>query len=338
MRSERRVLVTGHEGYIGSVLTGVLLAAGWEVVGVDAGYMDGCDFLEPPPRVPTLRREVGEIEVADLRGFEAVVHLAALSNDPLGDLDPAITLELNGRQSAVLADRARRAGVRRFVFSSSCSVYGRAEEEVSEGSRLLPQTAYAESKVLAEEAITAMAREHFSPTFLRNATVYGSSPRMRFDLVVNNLVGWAHTTGEVRLQTDGTAWRPIVHVEDLSRAFLAVLEAPKAAIHGKVLNIGSDNHLVREIAEEVVHVIPGARITFGPDRGRDTRSYRVNFDRAARALPGLNFAWRLREGIEQVYGDVQRAELTFEDFQGRRYNRLAQMKHLQAHSRLATGI
>ena len=339
-RAQVRVLVTGHEGYIGSVLTDTLLRDGLDVVGLDAGLLDGCDLGEPPRAVPALRKDLRDVRVEDLHGVDAVVHLAGLSNDPLGEIAPSLTMEINGEHSVRLAELARRAGSERFVFFSSCSVYGRGgDEPLDEDSPLRPQTAYARSKIAAERGIHALAADGFSPVSMRNATVYGCSPRMRFDLVVNNLVGWAHTTGEVRLDSDGSAWRPLIHVRDLCRAAAAVLRAPRESVHDQVLNVGSDeqNHAVGDIAEAVRRELPGTRVVLGL-AGPDSRSYRVDFSRAARLLPGLSPAWTLAAGIGEIAGELRRLGVTLEEFRSRRFSRLAQVRHLLAAGRLGPDL
>jgi nucleoside-diphosphate-sugar epimerase len=326
-----RVLVTGHQGYIGTVLVPMLLAAGYEVVGLDSDLFQQCTFGGPPPEVPTITKDIRDVEVSDCEGFDAVLHLAGLSNDPLGDLDPNLTFEINTRASIHLARLAKRAGVRRFVFSSSCSTYGAAGDmPIDEAGALRPVTPYGQSKVLVEQEVALLADDHFSPTFLRNATAYGVSPRLRFDLVLNNLVAWAFTTRLVYLKSDGMPWRPIVHIEDISRAFLAVLEAPWEVVHNAVFNVGrsEENYQIRELAEIVRETVPGTRIEYAPDAGPDKRCYRVNFRKVEQALPAFKPQWNARLGAQQLHDAYQRIGLRVEDFEGPKYKRIAHIQHL----------
>jgi nucleoside-diphosphate-sugar epimerase len=326
-----RVLVTGHEGYIGTILTPMLLAQGYEVVGVDTNLFAACTLGEVAPSIPSLLKDIRDLEVSDLYGFDAVVHLAALSNDPLGDLNPAITYAINHRATVHVATLAKAAGVARFVFSSSCSTYGAAGDDfLDERAALHPVTPYGHAKVLAEQDVAALADATFSPTFLRNATAYGVSPRLRTDLVLNDLVAWAYTTGEVLLKSDGTPWRPLVHIEDISRAVMAVLQAGRETVHNQVFNIGRqvENYRVRELAEIVTDVVPGSRLVYAADAGPDKRCYRVDFGKVTRLLPAFKPQWDARRGAEQLFDAYQRAGLTWEVFNGPRYKRIGHIQQL----------
>jgi nucleoside-diphosphate-sugar epimerase len=332
-----KVLVTGNTGYIGTVMARVLAEAGHEVVGLDSGFFEDCLLMESDAAFHWIRKDVRDVTVEDLKGFDAVAHLAALSNDPMGELDPAWTRDINYRASVELARKSRDAGVRRFLFSSSCSMYGAAGEDLlTEEAPLRPLTAYAKSKVRTEEDLLGLADGDFSPVFMRNATAYGLSPRWRADLVLNNLVGWAVTAGEIRLMTDGTPWRPLAHVEDIARAFAAALEAPRDVIHGQAFNVGAtgENYQVRDLAEFVREVMPHCRVTFADGAGPDPRNYRVSFDKIARALPAFRPRWTARAGVEQIYEALRRANLQKDDFFGRKYIRLNQLKHLISEKRL----
>jgi nucleoside-diphosphate-sugar epimerase len=327
-----RVLVTGHNGYIGTVLVAMLQEAGHDVVGLDNYLYEDCTFGDDVADVPALRMDVRDVTAAQLEGFEAVLHLAAISNDPLGDLQPDTTFEINHRAASRLAQKAKEAGVSRFIFSSSCSLYGQAGDEfLDEEAAFNPVTPYGESKVLAEQDMRKLADDDFSPTYLRNATAYGVSPRLRGDLVVNNLVGYAVTTGEVLIKSDGTPWRPLVHIEDISRAFLAVLHAPRDVVHDQAFNVGQteENYRISEVAEIVEAVVPGSRVQYAEGGGPDVRCYRVNCDRLAELVPAYRPAWTVQRGVEELFDAFTRHSITLEDFESSRFLRLKHVRELQ---------
>ena len=327
-----RVLVTGHHGYIGSVLAPALREAGHEVVGLDTFYYRGCDFGDGSTFEPVLTTDLRDVRPADLEGFDAVVHYAALSNDPLGDFNPNWTYAINRDGTIALARAAREAGARRFVFASSCSMYGAAEgdEALTEAAPLRPLTPYAESKVAAEGALGELAGDDFVPVSMRNATVYGVSPRLRLDIVLNNLIAWAHTTGAIRLQSDGSSWRPLIHVRDVARATLALLEAPDEIVQGEAFNIGSDaqNYRIRQLAEIVHDRLPDCEVTFAEGASADPRSYRVDFSKFESAFPHCRLEWTAESGADELARAYEDVGLTFEDFQGHRYIRLGQLRRL----------
>jgi nucleoside-diphosphate-sugar epimerase len=338
-----RVLVTGHKGYIGTVLVPLLMAAGHDVVGMDSDLYEQCTFGDEDgiQDIPALKKDIRDVEASDLEGFEAVIHLAALSNDPLGDLNPTLTYEINHAASVRLAELAKEMGITRFIFSSSCSTYGAAGEDLlNEEAAFNPVTPYGVSKVWVERDVAKLADADFSPTFLRNATAYGISPRQRFGLVLNNLVAWAFTTGRVYLKSDGTAWRPIVHVEDISRAFIAVLHVPREVTHNQAFNVGinDENYRIRDLAEIVKETVPGCRIEYAADAGPDKRTYRVDFGKIARILPEFKPQWDARRGAQQLYEAYQKIGLKVEDFEGPRYMRIKQIKQLLSTGRLDAAL
>jgi nucleoside-diphosphate-sugar epimerase len=329
-----RILLTGGEGYLGALMGHALLARGHDVQVVDTCFYDSRSLVRAEPRSPAVRRcDVRDLELGDLEGFDAVVHLAELSNDPLGDLAPDLTERVNLLGTTRLAERAKAAGVRRFVHMSSCSVYGVADDEVvDESSPVNPLTEYARCKVEVERAVGALADDGFAPTFLRNATAYGLSPRMRFDLVVNNLAGVAHTTRRIVMTSDGTPWRPLVHARDIARAVGCVLDAPDDVVRGEILNVGSNdqNHQVRDIAGIVGDVFTGCEVSFGPPSG-DDRSYRVSFDKIRRVLPDFRCEWDVRGGVEELHAAFARIGLDEATFRGRPWTRLDQIQWLLDH-------
>jgi len=328
-----RILLTGHDGYIGHVLAPMLLERGHEVTGLDSFLYDGCGFSDGQPlTLPVIRKDIRNVQLEELRGFDAVAHLAGISNDPLGDLAPETTYSINHEASVRLAKLAKQAGVSRFVFSSSCSNYGAAGNDyLTEKASFNPVTPYAESKVWVERDVAPLADETFSPTFLRSSTAYGASTRLRGDLVVNNLVGYALTTGQVLIKSDGMPWRPLVHIEDISRAFVSVLEAPRELVHNESFNVGmtSENYRVREVAQMVAEAVPSSKVTYAGDASPDMRNYRVNCDKIAQRLPTYQPQWTVRKGIEEVAAAFSGHGTSAEEFLSSQFIRLKRIRELQ---------
>jgi len=326
-----RVLVTGNCGYIGSVLVPMLIAEGFDVVGLDSDLYRRCTFIGDVPNITQIEKDVRDVTEADLDGIDAIIHLAGLSNDPLGDYQPSLTEEINEKASIHLAFLAKKSGVKRFVFASSCSNYGASGDNfLTETAAFNPVTPYGESKVAVERALLTMADDNFSPTYLRASTAYGVSPRLRFDLVLNNLTAWAFTTGKVHLKSDGTPWRPLVHVEDIARAYIATIKAPIEQVHNEAFNVGvtTENYRMRELAELVKSVVPGCEVDFADDAGPDKRCYRVDCDYIATTLHGFKPQWTAQRGVVQLFEAYKKVGLTLDEFEGFKYKRIAHIKQL----------
>jgi nucleoside-diphosphate-sugar epimerase len=337
-----RILLTGDKGYIGAVMVPMLLQEGHSVTGLDSDLFEHSAFTPLLADIPSRKKDLRDLKVSDLEGFDAVIHLAGLSNDPLGDLNPALTYDINHVASVQLAKLAKEAGAKRFLFSSSCSTYGAASSEdlLDEHAKFNPVTPYGRSKVLVEQDVVKLASANFAPTFLRNATAYGVSPRLRFDLVLNNLVAWAHASGRIYMKSDGTPWRPIVHIADISRAFITVLKAPMDLVNGEAFNVGrsDENYQIRELAEIVNETVPGCKIEYARDGSPDTRCYRVDFSKINRVLPDFKPQWTARKGAKEIFDAVKKAGLQLGDFEGPRYKRISHIQELLSSGRLDANL
>src|ERR1700730_1908146 len=337
-----QILLTGDKGYIGAVMVPLLILEGHTVTGLDSDWFEQSAFSELPGKIVSQKKDLRDLKPSDLEGFDAVINLAGLSNDRLGDLNPSLPYEINHAASVQLAKLSKKAGVGRFLFSSSCSTYGAAspEELLDERAEFRPVTPYGRSKVLVELDVAKLADSNFSPTFLRNATAYGVSPRLRFDLVLNNLLAWALTTGRIYIKSDGTPWRPIVHIEDICRAFIAVLNAPRELVHCQAFNVGrtEENYQIRDLAEIVNETVPGWRVEYAKDGSPDTRCYRVDFGKITRVLPAFKPQWTARKGAKELYAAVQRVGLQLGDFEGPRYKRISHIQQLLASGRLDANL
>lgn len=337
------ILVTGNNGYIGTILCKKLLEKGYKVIGLDNNYFEGCDLYEfSLPIKKQIIKDLRDVDIDDLKGIDAVIHLGGLSNDPLGKINPELTYEINYKATMKLAKLAKKNGIERFLFSSSCSIYGVAYGNVAltEEAPPNPITAYAISKVKSEQGLSSLADKFFSPVFLRNGTAYGVSPKIRLDLVVNNLVCWAYTTGKINIMSDGSPWRPIIHVEDISIAFIAALEAPRDIVHNEVFNVGqnTENYRIRDIAEIVKKIVPNSEVKYTSGHGSDSRTYKVNFDKIKEKLKGFNPKWNLEKGAIELYEAFKKHNLTYEEFQSHRYIRLDHILYLIDNNKLDNNL
>lgn len=334
---DMKVLVTGSQGYIGTLLVPMLLSKGYEVTGLDSDLFHDCTFTGEITDIPLINKDIRDVVAEDIEGMDAIIHLAGLSNDPLGDYKPELTVEINEKASVNLARLAKHAGIERFIFASSCSNYGAGGSDfLDENSTFNPVTPYGKSKVQVEKQVTALADDSFSPTFLRASTAFGVSPRLRFDLVVNNLTAWAFTTGEVYLKSDGTPWRPLVHAEDIARAYIAALEAPRNLVHNEAFNVGqtTENYQISEVAKIVSEVVPNCKIAFSEDAGPDKRCYRVNCNKISTTLHGFKPQWTVRRGVEQLYKTFKKVGLSLDDFEGAKFKRIAHVKQLLSEKKI----
>lgn len=326
-----KILVTGHQGYIGSLLLPMLAAQGYKVQGLDSDLYETSLFGQAPAPVPSVHKDIRDVTVEDVLGCDAIIHLAGLSNDPLGDLDPQLTMEINYLATVRLAELAKETGVKYFLFASSCSIYGASGSNMlDENSPMNPVTPYAHSKILAEQRLSEMADKHFSPVFFRCATAHGYSPRIRFDLVVNNLVAWAYTTGKVLIKSDGSPWRPFVHIADICRTFIAVLNVPLASVHNQVFNVGdtAENYQIRQVAESVSQIVPNCEVEYAPDGGPDKRCYKVSCDKIAAIVPSFVSEWTVKRSIRDLLIFYTSLDLKQGEFEGPKYNRIAHLREL----------
>jgi len=338
------VLVTGHQGFIGALLVPMLVKSGYSVIGLDTNFFgQDCEFFKPQlNEIKVLSKDIRLICEADLEGIDYVCHLAALSNDPMGELDEQLTYAINYEASVNLAKLAKKVGVKRFIYSSSCSLYGVAGggRALSEDDAFEPMTTYARSKVLTEQALLPLSDKNFAVTFLRNATAYGISAKLRLDLVVNNLAAWAMTTGQIKIMSDGTPWRPLIHAEDIARAFLAVMEAPIESVNGQAFNVGvnTENYQIKEIANLVVQVVPNSKVIITGEYGSDSRSYKVDFSKIQRQLPNFKPRWRLKEALEDIVESYRKNQMDADRFQGRRFMRLKQLRFLMENDQVDSNL
>ncbi|MCP4265474.1 MAG: SDR family oxidoreductase [Candidatus Brocadiaceae bacterium] len=336
-----KILITGNNGYVGPILENLLISGGHDITGLDTDFFQNCLFYEHKIEKRQIVRDIRLIEEGDLNDIDAVIHLSALSNDPMGEMDEHLTEQINFHATKRLADLCKKKGIQRFIMASSCSMYGVSEHTaLTEESPLNPKTAYAKSKVNSEKYLSSIADDSFSPTFLRFSTAYGVSPRIRVDIVLNNLVAWGFTTGKIKIMSDGTPWRPIIHVEDMAHAFLSAVEAPIASIHNQAFNVGKDdnNYQVRDMADAVKKIVPDCEVVYTNEHGGDSRTYNVSFEKINRVLPQFKPQWNLERGVEQLYKEFKRRGFTLEDLEGERYTRLIRLKNLKESGKLDTNL